>query len=74
MLTRDERHKDGNWRIVANESGTLNWDQVHAALLMDIRDELKRLNARLHCYRVDHMVEAIGRIDRRLRPKRKLKK
>lgn len=39
------RHKDVNWILNNNAS----WNDVNAALLMDIRDELKRINARLNC-------------------------
>lgn len=40
----DTRQKDMAWLIVQNERGKYNWEQVHAAVLMDIRDELKQLN------------------------------
>lgn len=40
------RHKDEYWNLPAKAE---NWQQVEVALLMDIRDELKRLNMRLHC-------------------------
>lgn len=45
----DRRRKDLNW-TVANEKGeTLSWEEVQVAVLMDIRDELKRLNNVLQC-------------------------
>lgn len=45
----DRRQKDKNW-IVTEEDGTVRtWEQVQVALLMDIRDELKRLNNVLQC-------------------------
>ncbi len=48
------RHKDANWNCggVREPNGTISgvpWDGVHAAILMDIRDELKKLNTLLHC-------------------------
>jgi hypothetical protein len=39
------RKKDVNWDLPENNS----LDVVNAALLMDIRDELKRLNSVLNC-------------------------
>ncbi len=48
------RHKDMNWNLAEgtpNRDGgkSHQWPSIHSALLMDIRDELKRLNALLHC-------------------------
>jgi hypothetical protein len=48
------RHKDQNWCLPEGrptERGTMEhqWTSIHAALLMDIRDEFKKLNALLHC-------------------------
>jgi hypothetical protein len=46
----DERSKNIHWRIVRNSDGYVDtWDQVHAAILMDIRDELQELNHLLRC-------------------------
>ena len=39
------RHKDEDWILYDPAS----WNDINAALLMDIRDELKRLNSILHC-------------------------
>lgn len=49
------RHKDENWNMPAGEPNTNgsgrvhSWDSIKVSLLMDIRDELKSLNAVLHC-------------------------
>jgi histidinol phosphatase-like enzyme len=48
------RHKDSNWNLPEGTPRPGNvtehsWESIHAALLMDIRDELKRLNNLLHC-------------------------
>jgi len=45
----DTRHKNGNWNIRANAENRVCWEGVHAALLMDIRDELQTLNRLLAC-------------------------
>lgn len=47
----DRRKKDQNWEIT-DENGSLYSgikDAVSVAVLMDIRDELQRLNRLLHC-------------------------
>lgn len=46
----DTRHKDANWEISADVNRRIEWDGVHAALLMDLRDELKLLNSFLRGY------------------------
>jgi hypothetical protein len=44
------RHKDYSWNVGSrNENGTFTWGQIKVSLLMDIRDELQKLNARLGC-------------------------
>lgn len=41
------RNKDRDWNLCMD---TLEWSQVPTLVLMDIRDELKRLNSLLHCH------------------------
>lgn len=47
------RHKDLEWNLPegTKERGCTrhSWETINSALLMDIRDELKSLNALLHC-------------------------
>ena len=48
------RHANVQWKLPEGESDghgtwTHDWDSVHAALLMDIRDELRTLNRLLAC-------------------------
>ncbi|HYL70146.1 MAG TPA: hypothetical protein VEY89_02445 [Candidatus Dormibacteraeota bacterium] len=44
------RFKDTNWSIAAAaDGGVQSIDGAHLAVLMDIRDELKRINDRLNC-------------------------
>lgn len=46
----DTRHKNENWNLgESNANNCVSWQQMHMALLMDIRDELQKLNALLHC-------------------------
>jgi hypothetical protein len=61
------KHKDVDWQLPVTENGALkSWDYIQIAVLMDIRDELKKLNETLGCYRVQRMSDDIHRIDRRL--------
>lgn len=57
MGGRVARYKDVDWNLPDLES----WDRTHAALLMDLRDELKKLNALLHC---SHFVDIPHKLDR----------
>lgn len=44
------RFKDQDWKLPVNERGNLSsWDLVPIAVLMDIRDELKKLNRVFEC-------------------------
>jgi hypothetical protein len=45
---RDET-RNRQFGVNRNADGTWPYDAIHAAVLMDIRDELKRLNDLLHC-------------------------
>ena len=64
----DTRHKNANWNL--NEKP--DWHGVTVAVLMDIRDELQRLNHLLHCQNFQGFPHAIRRIDRRLAKKIRL--
>jgi hypothetical protein len=57
----DTRHKNKNWNV-GPIVGHPSWDQVRAALLMDIRDELKRLNALLYCGNFQNIPSILRRI------------
>lgn len=44
------RYKDQEWDLPAGPVGKIaSWEAVKLAVLMDIRDELKRINIRLDC-------------------------
>lgn len=44
----DRRRKNEQWSP-ANTDGTITWERVDTALLMDIRDELQTLNRIFQC-------------------------
>lgn len=61
------KHKDVDWQVPEGDNGAVKtWDYVQLCVLLDIRDELKQLNATLGCYRVGRMTDDVARIDRRL--------
>lgn len=76
------RHKDQQWNLpegTPNESGTKthSWESIHAAVLMDIRDELQKLNRLAGCFRVARALDdlnCLGKWARRRKPKRKTRK
>lgn len=65
------RRKDNQWTF--NERACC-WEEINAQLLMDIRDELKRLNSVLYCRNfldIPHKLEAIRRNTTKRRKKAK---
>jgi hypothetical protein len=70
----DRRRKNVNWNVTDNAGIAWNSvrDGVLLAVLMDIRDELQRLNTLLHCPNFIEMPRTLRRIDRRLAQTRKL--
>lgn len=66
----DRRKKDVNWNA-ADADGSITWDRVPVAILMDIRDELKKLNALLHCHNFTDIPHKLERIKRNTAKKRK---
>lgn len=60
----DRRKKDVNW-CAADENGeTQSFEAAQLAVLMDIRDELKALNAKAGCYRIPRALDAVYRMHR----------
>ena len=58
------RHKNVDWNLPL-DSGNPNrhtWDSIHTALLMDLRDELQRLNSLMHCSHVVRGFLALSKI------------
>lgn len=71
----DTRMANVNWQLATSSDGTTRFDAVHAALLMDLRDELKRLNNLLHCPNFLNMPHDLRAIRRKLeRPRIKKRK
>lgn len=45
----DLRRKNIDWNIADADGSTPTWERVQVAVLMDIRDELRELNAIFKC-------------------------
>lgn len=58
----DRRRKDTNWLLNLNDDGSAQPGQASLAVLMDIRDELKRINQRLDCIETIRIPRYLKRI------------
>ncbi len=56
------RGRDVDWAITPDTDGAYTWDQIHTLVLMDIRQELRNLNARLSCTNLIRMQRTLDRI------------
>lgn len=61
----DTRHKNTNWELPTSETGRIkDWAYVNIAVLMDIRDELQKLNRVFECQnfiRIPQKLDTIAR-------------
>jgi hypothetical protein len=70
------RHKDMDWNLpegTPNSRGghTHSWESIQAAILMDIRDELKQLNRTFSCTNFQRIPAKLDRIGRNTEKRRK---
>jgi hypothetical protein len=66
----DRRRANVHWDV-AEENGQIpSWERVGIAVLMDIRDELQRLNALLHCENFTGIPRTLKSIQRKLPTRR----
>ena len=66
------RFKDVNWNLSAASNGSAEtWQQASIAVLMDIRDELQRLNAAIYCPNFMAIPHKLDAIKTNTTPKRK---
>ena len=73
------RWKDENWNLTAGTkqrdgTNTVPTLTVQCALLMDLRDELKKLNALLCCHNFIEIPHTLKAIKRNTAKKRRIKK
>lgn len=71
----DRRKKNYNWNVAGEDGQTYPnmRDGCALAVLMDIRDELQKINQSLGCWRIQRMFQTIERMDKRLAKKAKLR-
>jgi hypothetical protein len=70
------RHKDLDWNLNNAEPNgkggfQCSIDTIQAAVLMDIRDELRRINAVLACHNTQQIASILRRISRNTAKPRK---
>ncbi len=68
----ETRWANVNWDVQTPQ-GTVNWEGLHAAVLMDIRDELQKLNRLLSCQNFREVPEVLRGIKRNTAKPRKAK-
>ena len=73
------RHANMNWTLPEGQPDgtggrTHQWEVIHTALLMDLRDELRSLNALLHCQNFVTLPRELRGLRRDLKAQRKEKK
>lgn len=69
----DTRHRNVDWTLHP-QGNSVSWEGVHAALLMDLRDELQRLNRLLSCGNFASIPQVLRDIRRHTtKPKQKIK-
>ena len=76
LTRRDTRNLEFDLSgVTKNPDGSRLWatESMHAAILMDIRDELHQLNSLLGCRNFTSLPQVMKRIDRRLAKKISLK-
>lgn len=61
----DRRRANEHWNP-ARDDGTITWERVDTALLMDLRDELQKLNALLHCQNFQQIPATLKAIHRKM--------
>jgi hypothetical protein len=71
------RHKNTDWNLpegrqAAEKGVTIHgWPAIHSALLMDIRDELQRLNSLLACRNFQQIPATLRAIQRNTTKRRR---
>lgn len=66
------RMKNADWKV-AHEGKSLGVDHAQIAVLMDIRDELQRLNSLLHCHNFTSLPATVRTISRKMPVRRRVR-
>lgn len=73
-MSEHKRFKDHDWGIPQDTSGTVSWNGVTVAVLMDIRDELKKLNSLLYCSNFIAIPRVLREVAKNTKPKPRRRK
>lgn len=68
----DTRRKNAVWNL-PTEKGAFLWEHAQIAVMMDIRDELQKLNGLLHCQNFLSIPRVLAEIRRNTTKPRKRK-
>lgn len=69
------RHANTNWNLGGTEGGGIpTWKQASIAVLMDVRDELQRLNRLLNCQNFTAIPYTLSAIKRNTNRKKRTRK
>jgi len=63
-MSRRTNRTNADWETPAD--GSFRWEHVQVEVLMDIRDELRKLNKLLHCPNAVAIPRKLDKLDRRL--------
>jgi len=66
----DRPYKNWDWNI-GTAYPVPTWDQVKTAILLDIRDELQKINAVLGCSNFQAIPRQLAQINANTKPKRR---
>lgn len=69
---RKKRNINVGWQT--NDAPNFTWEQVQIEVLMDIRDELQRLNSLLHCPNFMAIPSKLDAIRRKIPARKRAKK
>lgn len=73
----NRKEKGWEWTISPGIGGNYSYESAQLAVLMDIRDEMEKMNRLLHCHNAVDIPNILRRIDKNTKrpaPKRKVKK
>jgi len=70
-MATDTRQKNMTWSVRPDANGHYSFDSARLAVLMDIRDELQKLNSLLHCANFTGIPRTLQTISRKLPTRKK---
>lgn len=65
------RDKDTEWGVLNSAGKAHSWEAVIVSVLMDLRDELKRLNSAIYCHNFQRIPTTLRGIQRNTAKRRK---